>query len=206
MAKWIHSLIVLESTKPQNKHVPTKTLAIELTKAIEEQGEIPPTHETLSKWISEARNHPVSELDSQWSVGCLSQSSVPPESLPIILQIYEERLRTIDQYFTIREVLWIGRLFKVIEDPVLLGRFASAYADRDKIDWILGNPVDTRGFDFTLIHYNNKDRRDEAIREITEFPFMLNHSPSFGREDDELEKELNAKGYTHYPDKKEREA
>ncbi len=134
--------------------------------------------------------------DAQWSVGCLAQYDVPPEALPVVLSIYEERLRTEEYSFTIREALWIGRLYKVIDDPIFLERFASAYALRDKIDWILDNPVYTRGFDFKLLNYSNPDERAKVIASITQFPGYFNPFPGHTNEEqEEVREKLKQKGY-----------
>jgi hypothetical protein len=180
----------------QNKDTPRLALAVELKNLIEEMGEIPPTEETMMKLISQARNHPISELDEPWSVGCLAKYDVPPEALPVVMKIYEGRLREEEQHFTIREALWIGRLYKVIDDPIFLERFASAYALRDKIDWILDSPVNTRGFDFILLNYDNPERRAEIITKLNQFPGYLNPFPSNTSEEEEgVKKKLKQKGY-----------
>jgi len=177
----------------QYKNIPRFALAVDLKKLIEEMGEVSPTEETMMKLISESRNHPVSDLDSPWSLGCLAKYDIPPEALPIVIWIYEKRLREEEQHFTIREVLWIARLHKVIDDPIFLERFASAYALRDKIDWILGNSVYTRGLDIRLIRYIDKSTRAEFY----EYPDSIHPLPTWGwEEEEELRMKLKGKGYT----------
>ncbi|MDP2932173.1 MAG: hypothetical protein Q8O05_06750 [Chloroflexota bacterium] len=84
-------------------------------------------------------------------------------------------------------------LHKTIDDPTLLEHFASAYALRDWLDWILDNPVNTRDFDFDLINYNKKDRRAE----FTKYPGRIHPLPTWEREEEEeLEKKLRKKVYS----------
>lgn len=142
----------------------------------------------------ENRPPEVEQLDMPWSVGCLAKYDMPPDALPIVMRIYEERLREEEQRFTIREALWIARLHKTIDDPTALEPFASAYALREWLDWILDNPIYTRDLDIAVIRYMNKQlTRDEIIKH----PWHIHPLPTWGREEEEeLEKKLRKKGYT----------
>jgi len=143
-----------EQKKPPEERMLPKALAYEIHKELIQQGEKrTPKLSTIEKQISKVRNHPSSPLDSQWSVGCLGQYDIPPEALPKVMSIYEQRLRELKQRFTIREALWIARLHKIIDDPTVLWGFASAYALREWLDWVLDNPIYTRDFDITVIDY-----------------------------------------------------
>jgi len=171
-------------------------LAESLQRELNTKGLDVPEVEVLERMISKARNHPHSPLDEQWSIGCLAQHDIPPEALPAVIYIYEKRQRAWKIDFTIREVLWIARLCKTIDDLDFLERFASAYALRDKIDWILSNPVNTRGFDFMLLNYCNPERRDEISARLEQFPGSLNPFPSFHLNDsEEITEKLKQKGY-----------
>lgn len=159
-----------------------------------------PEVEVLERMISQARNHPLSPLDEQWSVACLAHYGIPPEALPAVLYIYEKRQREYKTDFTIREVLWIARLHKTIDDLNFLELFASRYALRDKIDWILDNPANTRGFDFILLNYLNPERRAEVIANLTKRPDQLDPFPSFHPNySEEVMKRLKQKGYDIEP-------
>ncbi len=192
----VKGIIVEEALKDPKRH--RELVTADIKERIKKVYEPIPQDETIKRYISEARSHPVSDLDSQWSVGRLAQCDIPPEALAVVLSIYEQRLRTEEYSFTIREALWIGRLYKVIDDPLVLELFASAYALRDKIDWILDNPVYTRDFDFGLIEYNNEDGRAEFVARLTQFPGAVIHPlPTWGRgEEEELRKKSKGKGYT----------
>lgn len=147
----------------------------------------------LKKIRPKFENRPpeVEQLDAPWSLGYLAKYDMSPDALPIVMRIYRGRLRQEEQHFTIREALWIARLHKIIDDPIVLERFASAYALRDQIDWILNSPVYTRSLDIKVIRY----RDNELTRaDILRYPYMLQLTR--GREEEEeLEKKLEEKGY-----------
>lgn len=140
----------------EHKDTPRQLLAIELKKLIEEAGEVSPTEDTMIKKISEARNKPKSPLDEQWSLGYLAQYDIPPDALPIVMRIYEKRLRELKQDFTIREAMWIARLSKCTDDLIVLERFATVYALTEKVNWILGKTTHDRHFDIKLLQAMDK--------------------------------------------------
>lgn len=186
---------IFEAALKKEKRAKSRSVLADELEA--EFGDKSPSLNTLEKLISEARNHPVSPLDEQWSVGSLAQYDIPPEALPAVMYIYEKRQRELEIDFTIREALWIARLHKTIDDLDVLERFANAYAVKDQMDWILDCPVNTRGFDFLLINYNNKERRAETIAQL-ERPYTLSPRPSSfspGDSLDDLQTRLKQKGY-----------
>ena len=132
-------------------------------------------------------------LDQPWCVGCLAKYDIPPEALPIIMWFYEKYLREEEQHFSIREALWLARLYKLIDDPIILARFAYAYKLRDQIDWILGTYTSRRDLDIQLIDYCfNKQSRAEYYRS----PGSVNLVPPLGEEGTEqLRNKLEKKGY-----------
>lgn len=85
------------------------------------------------------------------------------------------------------EALWIARLHKLVDDPIVVERFASAYALTEQIDWILDKPTYTRGLDITLIRWMNKQI---TSADIAQFPGMIDVHLT-----EEHENELKAKGY-----------
>lgn len=178
----------------QNKDIPRLALAVELKNLIKKMGAVPPSEETMIREISKARNHPTSPLDEPWSLGCLAGYDMPPDALPRVMTIYEGCLREEKQHFTIRQALWIARLHKIIDDPIVLRRFAFGYALREWIDWILNSPVYTRGFDIKVIRYMHG--RITAA-DIAKSPHIIDPLPAFGEEEkEELEKKLRTKGYS----------
>ena len=132
-------------------------------------------------------------LDQPWCVGCLAKYDIPPEALPIVMWVYEKHLGQKEQHFSIREALWIARLYKLIDDPIILDRFAYAYTLRDQIDWILGTYTSRRDLDVQLIDYCfHKQSRTEYYRS----PGRVHLLPTGGEEETkELRNKLEKKGY-----------
>ena len=189
----IKELIYIEAV--EQKDMPRLALAVKLRSFIEEKMcEIPPSEEYTIKLISDARNHPKSPLDLHWTIGCLGKYDIPPEALPIVRVIYEQRLEERHHRFTIREALWISRLHKIIDDPIVLGHFAYAYALREWVNWILDNPTYTRDLDMTLERYLEGKI---TASDIKESPCRIHALPTWGyEEEEELEKKLRSKGYS----------
>jgi len=99
------------------KNTPRQALAVELRHLIEEMGELVPSEETIIKLISQARNNPDSPIDDTWSLGTLSEYPIPTDALPMVMSIRSRRIwqRDADEYLTIREALWVARIYKLIE-------------------------------------------------------------------------------------------
>jgi hypothetical protein len=104
----------------KDKHTPREALAVELKKLIEEMYETPPSHETMIKLISKARNKPESPLDKPWSTATLDKYPIPAEALPTILKLWVWIAENVGDKFTIREALWASRLYTVIGNIVEL--------------------------------------------------------------------------------------
>lgn len=99
------------------KNTPRQALAVQLRHLIEEMGEIVPSEETIIKLISQFRNNPESPIDGIWSLGSLSEYPIPTDALPMVMSIWDRRIiqGDTDEYLTIREALWVARLYKLIE-------------------------------------------------------------------------------------------
>lgn len=66
----------------------------------------------------EARSPESKELDKPWTIGSLAKYPIPPEALPLVISTYEKCLLEAfseDWKVSIREALWIGRLYKILE-------------------------------------------------------------------------------------------
>ena len=125
----------------ENRDIPRLALAVELKNLIEEMYEVPPTEETMIKLISKARNHPASPLDEPWSPGSLAKYEMSPEALPAVMWVYEKHLREEEQPLTIRQAMWIARLYKVVDVSNHLEDLAILYANREHFGELLGNPT-----------------------------------------------------------------
>ncbi len=101
----------------KHKDTPRQALAVELRHLIEEMGEIVPSEETMIKLISQRRNHPDSPTDVLWSLGSLPEYPIPIDALPMVMSICVRRIMQYDDddFLTIREALWVARLYKLIE-------------------------------------------------------------------------------------------
>jgi hypothetical protein len=140
---------------------PRRALAVELQDRIKRMGEVIPSEETIQRKISEIRNHEPSPLDQPWCVGCLSKYPIPPEALPVVMDMYESSLN-MDARFTIRVALWVARLYKLVDDDGnFLMRLAFLYAEREHIYWILDMPIDTRDIDRYTIACGDEEMREE---------------------------------------------
>lgn len=124
----VRRLIVHRATT--QRHIPRDYLANDLIREIKEAGEIPPTLETIKRYISKAKNS-YNPLDQPWTLACCSEyyAFFPPESIPIIIH-YKDHLAQLqsnseydyDQFFdfpistiSIRCAIWIIRLRPIIK-------------------------------------------------------------------------------------------
>jgi len=156
-----------------------------------------PSESSIRDIIKDISSKPkLNPKDDHWSLVALSKKDcdIPPEALSKVMFIYEKRLRASER-FTIREALWIARLHEIIDDLDVLDCFASAYALREWLDWVLDNPKSyTRDIDLTLIRY--MDGRITAA-DIAEHPYLIHPLPTLGgEEEEELEMKLRGKGYS----------
>ena len=103
---------------------PRTALAIELQDLIERWGEPVPSQETLEKMISEIRNSD-DEQDKVWSLVSLPLYPIPPEAIPYVLKVWARAIEK-DNPITIREALWVARLYSVFIDNAL-GSLGKAY-------------------------------------------------------------------------------
>lgn len=113
LSKRVEELIVRRSLESEKRR---DNLADELTIEIQQTGERAPTHETLIKRISKARNHPPNPLDLPWHSGTLKDYPLPAEFIPALLK--EKQLRNDTNLgpgnLTIREAIWFVRLYPAV--------------------------------------------------------------------------------------------
>ena len=110
------------------RQVPREYLANELIREITEAGEIPPTLETIKRYVSKARNAR-NPIDEPWTLACCSEYAAffPPECIPIIIDYkdYLSHLESDSEYkkffgismssISIRGAIWIMRLKPIID-------------------------------------------------------------------------------------------
>ncbi len=92
---------------------PRGALAVELQTLIRRWGEPVPSRETLEKIISEIRNSD-DDQDRPWSLVSLPLYPVLPEAVPYVLRVWARAIEK-DNPITIREALWVARLYSIFE-------------------------------------------------------------------------------------------
>lgn len=91
----------------------------------------------------DAMRHPESKrIDERWSIGTLAEFNIPPEAIPKVFQIQQNR-RDAEKPQTIREAMWAGRLHMLIEDIGKLSLVAASYALRERVCELADIPSDT---------------------------------------------------------------
>ena len=133
--------------------------------------------------------------DEPWSVSCLAQYDIPPEALPRVMFICEDHFRKFKQHLTIRQVLWMVRLHKIVDDPLALKDFALMYEMNEWLDWVSGNPTPSvsRNADLALIQYmagrttsaDRIDELDEIYVYVATHPLLFRSLQAWAREDAE---------------------
>ena len=131
----------------ENK-TPRLALAIELKNLIEEMGELPPSEETMMRLISEARNHPNSPLDEPWSVATLDDYPIPPDVLPVVLEL-SVHMREF-QTFTIRNAKWAARICRTTTKWIELAKMVLKYSATEMIHEITKSSFDSTELDLEL--------------------------------------------------------
>ena len=114
----------MECRKPPEEQAPIKLLAYETQKELEDSKNTNiPKLSTLEKYISFCRSNP-SPLDEPWEIFSLKDYPIPPEALPVVLDMWIWTLHNLDMQITIREAQWIARLSGVY-DYMPQGMFSS---------------------------------------------------------------------------------
>ena len=90
-------------------------------------------------------------IDRSWHLGTLNQYPLPPEAVKRVLAIQRSRVVLTTGDITIRQAIWISRLYVLIEDLKILGRIAWHYAFHERISQISGiKDFDTSEYDSLL--------------------------------------------------------
>lgn len=74
---------------------------------------------SVRKILAPIKNRTPDPLDETWSFGSLAKYPIPPEAIPTVISIFEKCDQDsgfFDEWMpSIREMLWVGRLHKIIE-------------------------------------------------------------------------------------------
>ena len=155
------------------RQVPREYLANDLIREITELGEIPPTLETIKRYISKAKNA-VNPIDKPWTLGaCRDYPTLfPPGSLLFLMKMQQENKTYVDVFtntrwpgFSIRKAMWIVRLQPLIkeyfkpddvkEEYMILANVAEAYSIAETTSEIMGEPAfDTSDLDDSVCSQN----------------------------------------------------
>jgi len=92
-------------------------------------------------------------LEKSWHLGTLKDFPIPTDALPKILEIQQSgKMLTRHRNVTVRQAIWIARLFTTVKDIDLLRRLAWHYALEEKINYLIGNKeFDTNEYDKLLL-------------------------------------------------------
>lgn len=168
----IKGLIIDRAIK--NRRMPREFLAQELIKEIETLGEIAPTEETLKSYISQARSKELAYIDAtEWSIGACAKfyDRISPESIPILLKI-KQFIGL--QKFTIRQAIWVSRLYPLILDfyneeekfKEVIWAWSDAYAREERISELTNSKFEPSELDQGLLNLLLKDANKEKEGEI----------------------------------------
>jgi hypothetical protein len=159
-----------------------ETLAVLLEQDIMNQGYRPPSIENIKKKISAAQHSQDDPLGKPWSLSSMAEYHIPSEALPTVMEAYKKRLANND-VLTIREALWMGRLYGVIEPKDLVYDWAFFYALNEQLYEDFGKRPFT-DLDLELINDVYHARREMRTIELWQI------AEKYGDDPDKL-KELN---------------
>jgi hypothetical protein len=104
-----------------------------------------PKVSTIQKMLSKLPKE-LDEIDNPWDILSLSEFPIPPEAIPIVLDVSMESKQTL----TIREAKWLGRLYKLLimiasqqgnASPSFFGGIATFYATTERINELMTERV-----------------------------------------------------------------
>lgn len=88
---------------------------------LKEQQKMVPSQATVEKKISEYRKHEPDDKESPWRVSDLANPkyTIPSEALPTVLRAWAYEQVNYRRLLTVREALWVARLYYVFREAVL---------------------------------------------------------------------------------------
>lgn len=113
----------------------------------------------------QARSPESKELDTPWRLSSLSRHPIPSDALPAVMAAYQKRLEE-GPVLSIREAVWMGRLYGAIEPKDLVYDWAFIYALSEQISEIIKRkPFDSALIDLQLmknVYSARETQRDMA--------------------------------------------
>jgi hypothetical protein len=102
--------------------------------------------------VRQKKENPSNQIDIKdrpWNLGQLKDFPIDPEVVPYLLSMQHKRKSESKKPLTVREAIWINRLYK-ITDINNLDWWAGMYALREKSTEITNTNIDTTDIDFLL--------------------------------------------------------
>jgi hypothetical protein len=133
-----------------------------------ELGPNAPSLSYIQKKGAEAKkiNKEYQDKETQWNMGTLNNFPIPSEAIAFILRVQNSGGHF--GKFTIRQALWVARLYQVIQDVALVNDLSWHYALREKICQLSKTPFDTTHYDCLL---RSPDKLKEKFE--SEYPDTL---------------------------------
>ena len=136
-----------------------------------------PSLSTVQKILARVRKEVgrVDPKDGVWSLGSLLEYPMSPEALPAVMEAYSDLdiWSSADWpnpgYLTVREALWLARLYKLIEDPGLLLEWAYQYAMAERYSEITGRALNTTPLDYLFVTAPQGARGSRDSRELAQW-------------------------------------
>ena len=131
------------------------------------QGIIVRNRDKIKQLQSDSRQHP-------WSLGILDEHRLPLESVPVLLEIQSQRIKSKMRPLTVREAEWGARLYTTITNlnrgrelsniAVMVDFWVGYYSFEDFLSEIGGGKLDTSVLDEALF-----ESRGEVVSDIKYF-------------------------------------
>ena len=101
------------------------------------------------------------ELNEQWCLGHLAKHTIDSEAIPLIMEIHNNKRLQEGSGLTIRLVLWINRLYKLVKNPDNLYECALFYTANQRYSEFIGTQQDTTGLDIKIFNRLHQDGSSE---------------------------------------------
>ncbi len=163
----VKELIAEETLKNPKKD--RRLLSIDIQDKIARIGELEPAEETITKMISNYRNHPPDPSDTSWTLAYSVSAGLPVESTPALLKSSKFCL-ALEMSFTIREAKWASYLDTYIPNTADLVNWSKRYAMLERIHELLGEKFISLDLDTALTMSMFEYATISLLGKISPFP------------------------------------
>ncbi|MBA7695544.1 hypothetical protein ES703_104172 [subsurface metagenome] len=137
---------------------------------------------SIRKKLAEIRKQPLHVDDQLWSISSIEKpQTIPPDTLPYVLQSWVYALEHLKTVLTIREAKWVARLSYVIKDIDSLISTALLCARRELIAEITGEQKDHIEDDLKLFFLMSGEEMTDSRKT------QILNGPKYGSSREELE-------------------